>query len=117
MVADAIEGFETEVERLENDIGTPNGMVIATGDEGIEGVFACMAPWAVPAVVSEGYGLGEGDIEPQRPRDGCGHLCDLEGAQDACISCAERALQFDPRNVQAMQVDTSGEGVICSSNS
>jgi hypothetical protein len=79
MVADAIEGFETEVERLENDIGTPNGMVIATGDEGIEGVFACMAPWAVPAVVSEGYGLGEGDIEPQRPRDGCGHLCDLEG--------------------------------------
>lgn len=31
-------------------------------------------------------------------------LCHEEGAQEACISCAEKALQYDPRNVQAMQV-------------
>jgi hypothetical protein len=37
-------------------------------------------------------------------------LCDQDGAQEACINCAERALQFDPRNVQAMQV---GPGAGC----
>ena len=31
-------------------------------------------------------------------------LCHEEGAQEACIGCAEKALQYDPRNVQAMQV-------------
>lgn len=30
-------------------------------------------------------------------------LCHEDGAQDACISCAEKALAYDPRNVQAMQ--------------
>ena len=31
-------------------------------------------------------------------------LCHDDGAQEACVSCAEKALQYDPRNVQAMQV-------------
>jgi hypothetical protein len=84
MVADAVERFFTEVERFEYDVGAPDSMVIAAGDECIEGVLAGMTPWAMPTVVSESDGLGEGNIEPERTSDGCGDLCDLEGVRKPC---------------------------------
>jgi hypothetical protein len=77
VVANTVEGLDAQIERFKNDVGAPDGMVIAAGDEGIEGVFAGMASGAMPAVVSESDGLGEGNIEPEGTSDGCGDLCDL----------------------------------------
>jgi hypothetical protein len=77
VVANTVEGLDAQIERFKNDVGAPDGMVIAAGDEGIEGVFAGMASGAMPTVVSESDGLGEGNIEPKGTSDGCGDLCDL----------------------------------------
>jgi hypothetical protein len=59
-------------------------MVIAAGDEGVEGVFAGMASGSVPTIVTERDRLGESNIEPERTRDGCGDLCDLQGVCEPC---------------------------------
>ena len=54
MIANAIECFNTKIERLENNIGAPYGVVIATGDERIEGVFAGVPAGAMATIVAEG---------------------------------------------------------------
>ncbi len=57
---------------------TPGRMVEAVGQEGVEGILAGVATRAVPAVVPEGDGLGQGDVQPTGPGDGRGHLRHLE---------------------------------------
>lgn len=84
MVSDAVERLDAEIEWFKNDVGAPDGMVIAARDEGIEGVLAGMTSGAVPAVVAERYGLGERNIEPKRTSNGCGDLCDLKGVCETC---------------------------------
>ena len=84
MVTDAVECLDAEIEGFKNDVGAPDGMVIAARDEGIEGVLAGMTSGAVPAVVAERYGLGERNIEPKRTSNGCGDLCDLKGVCEPC---------------------------------
>ena len=69
----------TEVERAERDVGAPGGVVEPPVEVGGEGVLAGVAPGAVAAVVAEGDGLGEGDVEAAGPGDAGGHLGHLEG--------------------------------------
>ena len=83
VVADAVEGLGAEVERRQHDVGAPDGVVVAVGEVGVEGVLGGVAARTVAAVVAEGDGLGERDVEPQRPGDGGGDLGDLEGVGEA----------------------------------
>ena len=78
MVADAVEGLDAEVERGEDDVGAPHGVVVAAGHERCEGILRRVTTGAVAAVVAERDRLGEGDVEPDRRGDGGGHLGDLE---------------------------------------
>jgi hypothetical protein len=79
VVANAVDRLDAKIEWFKNDVGAPDCMVIAARDECIEGVLAGMASRSMSTVVSEGNGLGESNIEPERTSDGCGYLCDLEG--------------------------------------
>ena len=53
-------------------------MVVALREVGAERVLAGVAAWPVPAVVTEGDGLGQGDVEPERRGDATGDLRHLE---------------------------------------
>ena len=53
------------------------------GHVGVERVLAGVAARAVPAVVAEGDGLGEGHVEPAGPGDAGGDLGHLEGVGEA----------------------------------
>ena len=79
VVADTVERLGAEVERLEDDVGPPDGVVVATVEVGAERLLAGVPAGAVPAVVAEGDGLGEGHVEPSGPGHGRGDLGDLEG--------------------------------------
>ncbi len=79
MVADAVERLGAEVERGERDVRPPGRVVEPAVDVGGEGVLARVAARPVAAVVAEGDGLGQGDVEPAGPGDAGGHLGDLEG--------------------------------------
>ena len=83
MVSDAVECLKAEIEWFENDIGAPNGMVVAAGYERIEGIFAGMPARTMSAVVAKGDCFGERNVEPKGPRDRCSHLCDLESVRKA----------------------------------
>jgi hypothetical protein len=54
-------------------------VVVAAVEVGAEGLLAGVAAGAVPAVVPERDGFGEGDVEAGGPGHGGGHLGDLEG--------------------------------------
>jgi hypothetical protein len=84
MIPNAVEGLDAKIERLKNDIGAPNRVVVAAGDECIEGVFACVTSRTVPAVVTESNGFGERDVESEGPGDRRCHLSDLESVCEAC---------------------------------
>ena len=45
---------------------TPDGVVVPAVDVGRQGVLAGVTARAVTAVVPQGDGLGEGDVQPQR---------------------------------------------------
>ncbi len=57
---------------------TPRRVVEASGHVGVERVLAGVATGPVAAVVPERDGLGERDVEPQRPGDGARDLGHLE---------------------------------------
>ena len=78
MVANSIKRFATQVQRHKCNISTPHGMVIAAIDIRRQRVFAGMTTWAVPAVVAECDGLGEGDIETDGASNRRGNLGHLE---------------------------------------
>ena len=92
MISNAIECFNTKIERLENNIGTPHGVVVATGDERIEGVFAGVPAWAMPTIVAEGDCFSERDVETETSRNRRCHLCDFE-----CV-CEPGALMVVGKN-------------------
>ena len=83
VVADPVERLGAEVQRRQRDVGAPHRVVVAAGDVRRQGVLAGVATGAVAAVVAEGDGLGEGDVEAERPGDRRGHLGDLEGVREA----------------------------------
>lgn len=83
MVADAVEGLGAQVEWNEHDIGPAHRVVVAALDERVEGVLGGVTARAVAAVVAEGDGLGEFDVEADRACHGGGDLRDLEGVGEA----------------------------------
>src|ERR1035438_9659759 len=83
VVADTVERLETEVQVHQGHVGAPRRVVEAAYDEGVEGLFAGVAPRSVAAVVSEGNGLGERHVEPRGARHARGDLSDLEGVSEA----------------------------------
>lgn len=77
MIANAVECLDTQVEGLKNDIGAPDSMVVATGEECVERVFAGMTAWSVATVVAKGDRFGECNIEAKSTRHrrcNLGHL-------------------------------------------
>ena len=58
-------------------------MVEPPGHVGVERVLAGVPAGPVPAVVAEGDGLGQGDVQPAGPRDGRGDLRHLERVGEA----------------------------------
>ena len=83
VVADAVERLGAQVQRRQRDVGAPHGVVVAAGDVRRQGVLAGVAARAVPAVVAEGDGLGQRDVEPEGAGHRRGHLGDLEGVREA----------------------------------
>ena len=83
VVADAVERLGAQVERAQRDVGAPRGVVVAAVDVRRQGVLAGVAARPVAAVVAEGDGLGQGDVEPEHAGDGRGDLGDLEGVGEA----------------------------------
>lgn len=65
MVPDAIEGFFAEIEGHESDVGAPHCVVIAIVKKWFKGIFACVAPRTVPAVVSDRNRLGKVNVESE----------------------------------------------------
>jgi hypothetical protein len=74
-----VERLGAEVEVGEGDVGPPHRVVVAALDERAQRVLAGVAAGAVTAVVPEGDGLGEGDVQPGGARDAGRDLGDLEG--------------------------------------
>ena len=83
MVADPVERLDTQVQRGERLVGTPQRVVVATVDVGGQRVLAGVTTRAVTAVVTEGDRFGQRDVEPQRPCHGGGDLRHLEGVGEA----------------------------------
>ncbi len=83
MVADAVERLGAQVERRQDHVGAPHGVVVPLGHVGAQRVLAGVAAGAVAAVVAEGDGLGERDVEPERGGDATGHLGHLERVGEA----------------------------------
>ena len=65
VVADAVERLDAEVERGEHRRRRPRRVVVPAVDVGRQGVLAGVAARAVAAVVAEGDGLGERDVEAE----------------------------------------------------
>ena len=63
MIANAIESFDTEIERLEYDIGTPHSVVVTARYERIEGIFAGVPTRSMAAIVAECDGFGQRNVE------------------------------------------------------
>ena len=59
-------------------MGAPGGVIEATGEERVEGILAGMAAGTVAAVMAEGDGFGQGDIEAAGTGDGGSDLRHLE---------------------------------------
>ena len=78
MVADAVERLRAEVEGGQRDVGSPGGVVEPSVEVRGQGVLAGVPAGAVPAVVPEGDGFGEGHVEPAGAGDAGGHLGHLE---------------------------------------
>ena len=83
VVGDAVDGLGAQVQGGEGDEGPPRRVVEPARHVGIERVLAGVAAGPVPAVVTEGDGLGEGHVQPAGPRDGRGDLCHLERVGEA----------------------------------
>lgn len=83
MIANAVESFSTQVEWGECDVGAPDGVVEATVDVGRQGIFAGMAARSVPAVVAEGDGFGQGDVEAEWTSHRHGDLSDFESMSES----------------------------------
>jgi len=86
VVADAIERLGTQIQRNERDVGSPLSVIESAGNERRQRVFARVAARTVTAVVAEGDGFGECDVEAERPGHRHGHLGHLERV------CESRAL-------------------------
>jgi len=78
VITNAIERFNTKIERLENNIGTPHGVVVATGDERIEGIFAGVPARSMATIVTEGDCFSQSDIEAEATRNRRCNLRDFE---------------------------------------
>ena len=63
----------------QHHVGAPRAVVVALGDEGVERVLTGVAARAVTAVVAEGDGVGQGDVDPDAAGDRGGDLGDLQG--------------------------------------
>jgi hypothetical protein len=85
MVADAIERLNAQVERLQRDVGTPEGVVKPADKVWRQRIFAGVAARTVPAVVSNRHCLGEGNIQAQCLRN---RPCDLGHFERVGHSCA-----------------------------
>ena len=83
VVGDAVDRLGAQVERGKRDVRPPGRMVEPAGQVGVERVLAGVAARAVTAVVPEGDGLGQGDVQPAGPGDGGGHLRHLERMGEA----------------------------------
>ena len=83
VVADAVQRLGAQVERRQDHVGAPHRVVVPLGHVGAQRVLAGVPARAVAAVVAEGDGLGERDVEPERGGDAAGHLGHLEGVGEA----------------------------------
>ena len=79
MVANAIQSFPAQVERHQRYISTPNCMVVSAIYVGRQCIFTGMATGTMAAVVAQGDGFGESDIQPERASNRCGHLGYFKG--------------------------------------
>jgi hypothetical protein len=77
VIPNPIERLHAQIERRQGHIRSPLGMVEAAIDIGIECIFTGVSTWPVSAVMAERYGLGQYDIERERPSDTSGNLSDL----------------------------------------
>ena len=84
MVANAVEGFAAQIEWRQCNVGSPLGMVVAAIDVRAEGIFACMAARAVPAIVAEGNCFSESNVETKSSRYCRGNLGYFESMSKAC---------------------------------
>ena len=78
VVADPVQRLEAQVQPGEHDVRAPRAVVVAVGEEGVEGVLAGVPAGPVAAVVAERDRLGQGDVDPDRPGDRGGDLGHLE---------------------------------------
>ena len=83
VVGDAVDRLGAQVEGGERDQRPPGRVVEPAGHVGVERVLAGVTARAVPAVVAERDGLGQGDVQPAGPGDGRGHLRHLERVGEA----------------------------------
>ena len=78
VVADAVQGLGAQVVLAQHDVGAPGTVVVALGNVGVEGVLAGVATRSVTAVVTEGDGLDQRDVDRGPPGDRGRHLGDLQ---------------------------------------
>ena len=82
VVADAVERLLAQVERIQDDVGPPDGVVVPLGHVGAQRVLAGVPTGPVPAVVPEGDGFGERDVEAEGGRHAPGDLRHLQGVRE-----------------------------------
>ena len=64
VVADAVQRLAAQVQRDEDDVRAPDGVVVAARQERVEGLLAGVPARPVAAVVADRDGLGQRDVEP-----------------------------------------------------
>jgi len=78
VISDAVERLRAQIEWNERDVGSPLRVIESAGNERRQRVFARVTARTVTAVVAEGDGFGECDVEAERPGHRHGHLGHLE---------------------------------------
>ena len=83
VVANAVKRLGTQVQRTKRDVRTPNGVIEAALNEGIERLLARVPSRAVSTVVAKRDGLGQGNVETEGSSDARGDLGDFERVGEA----------------------------------
>jgi hypothetical protein len=83
VVANTVKRLETEVQRSERDVRPPRGVIEPALDERIQGFFAGVTARSMSAVMTEGDGFGEVDVQTEGPSDASGDLGNFEGMSKA----------------------------------
>jgi hypothetical protein len=82
VITNTVERFVAQIERREDNIGTPHGVVVSIFNVGRQGVFAGVTTGTVSTVVSERNSFRQCNVETKDARNGHSDLRNFESVRE-----------------------------------